>query len=69
MSRRKLNFLQSNDEYLAEEHENTTHKDVESSDFQPLSCNDEEGPTYTDSDEEEDEDEHDETADNSQGNC
>lgn len=63
MTRSKLNVVQCTDEYMNEEHiehENTTHKDVESS---HLNCNDEEG--LTDSDDEGD----DETVATDQGNC
>jgi hypothetical protein len=67
MTRSKLRVVQSYDEYMTEEHDNTTHEDAESSDFQHLSCNGEEG--LTDSDDEEDEDDHDHTGDDAQGSC
>lgn len=64
MTRSKLRVVQCNDEYMTEEHGNTTHKNAESSDFEPLSCNGEEG--LTESDDEEDEDDHDDDGDNAQ---
>ena len=67
MIRIKLRVVQSNDECMTEEHENTTHDDAASSDFEPLSCNGEEG--LTESDDEEDEGDNDDTGDNGQGNC
>jgi hypothetical protein len=66
MTRCKLHVVQSNDEYMTEEHENTMHVDAESSDSEPLSCNGKEG--FPESDDEEDEDDHDDTADNAEGN-
>jgi hypothetical protein len=66
MTRSKLHVVQCNNEYMTEEHDNTMHEDDESSDFQPLSCDDEEG--LTDSDDEEDEHDHDDTGDNAQHN-
>ncbi|KAM0909763.1 hypothetical protein ACQ4PT_014614 [Festuca glaucescens] len=65
MTRSKLRVVQSNDEYLTEEHENTMHVDAESSDSEPLSCNGKEG--FPESDDEEDEDDHDNSADNAEG--
>ncbi|KAM0839566.1 hypothetical protein ACQ4PT_060235 [Festuca glaucescens] len=64
MTRSKLRVVQSNDEYLTEEHENTMHVDAESSDSEPLSCNGKEG--FPESDDEEDEDDHDNSADNAE---
>ena len=57
MGRGKLRVVQCDDEYMTEEHENTTHQDAESSD-----------EVFTESDDEDDEDDHDDTADNAQGN-
>ncbi|KAK1646380.1 hypothetical protein QYE76_064185 [Lolium multiflorum] len=65
MTRSKLRVVQSNDEYMTEEHENIMHVDAESSDSEPLSCNGKEG--FPESDDEEDEDDHDDTADNAEG--
>nr|XP_051205607.1 uncharacterized protein LOC127319680 [Lolium perenne] len=64
MTRSKLRVVQSNDEYMTEEHENTMHVDAESSASEPLSCNGKEG--FPESDDEEDEDDHDDTADNAE---
>ncbi|KAK1642790.1 hypothetical protein QYE76_060595 [Lolium multiflorum] len=64
MTRSKLRVVQSNDEYMTEEHENTMHVDAESSDSEPLSCTGKEG--FPESDDEEDEDDHDDTADNAE---
>jgi len=64
MVRNKLRVVQCDDEYMTGEYENTTKQDAESSNFQPLSCNGEEG--FTESDDEEDEDDHDDTGDNAQ---
>jgi hypothetical protein len=69
MTRSKLRVVQSSDEYMTEEHDNITHNDDESSDFERLSCNGEEGLTESDDEEDEDEDDHDEAGDNCQGNC
>jgi hypothetical protein len=66
MTRSKLRVVQSNDEYMTEEHENIMHVDAESSDSEHLSCNGKEG--FPESDDEEDEDDHDDTADNAEGN-
>ncbi|KAM0915976.1 hypothetical protein ACQ4PT_010459 [Festuca glaucescens] len=66
MTRSKLRVVQSSDEYMTEEHDNITHDDDESSDFERLSCNGEEGLTESDDEEDEDEDDHDDTGDNAQ---
>jgi hypothetical protein len=51
MAQSKLYLVQSNNKFMTKEHDNITHDDAESSNFEPLSCNGEEGSTESDDEE------------------